>query len=62
MKSIFIDNGDYQSAGFSELQKDDAFNRLLNEYTIMESHVIYFSAGDTSIKEILIKKEPTFSA
>jgi len=28
----------------------------------MESHIIYFSAGESKIKEILIKKEPTFSA
>lgn len=27
----------------------------------MESHVIYFAAGDTRIKDLMIKKDPTFS-
>lgn len=61
MKAIFISNGNIDDSSLSELQKDDAFNKLLCEYAIMESHVVYFSAGDASIKEILIKKEPTFS-
>ena len=34
---------------------------FLDRYSLMESHVIYFSAGDAKIKEIMIKKEPTYS-
>jgi hypothetical protein len=61
MKAIYIGTENYQNDMMADLKKDDAFNKLLNEYTIMESHIIYFSAGDASIKEILIKKEPTYS-
>jgi hypothetical protein len=61
MKAIYIGSENYQNDMMADLKKDDAFNKLLNEYTIMESHIIYFSAGDASIKEILIKKEPTYS-
>jgi hypothetical protein len=37
------------------------FFDVLNEYSLMESHIIYFSVGESKIKVILIKKDPTFS-
>ena len=40
---------------------DHEFLKLMNNYQILESHIIYFSAGDSKIKEILVKKEPSFS-
>lgn len=40
---------------------DYEFLKLMNNYQILESHIIYFSAGDSKIKEILVKKEPSFS-
>ncbi|PKL37906.1 MAG: hypothetical protein CVV44_12110 [Spirochaetae bacterium HGW-Spirochaetae-1] len=61
MKAIFIGNEKLQTADLSDINRDDLFLKLLSEYRIMESHVIYFSAGDAKIKEILIKKDPTFS-
>lgn len=41
---------------------EDAFNKVIDEYHLMESHIIYFSAGDSKIKELMIKRDPTFSA
>jgi hypothetical protein len=40
---------------------DYEFLKLMNNYQILESHIIYFSAGDSKIKEILVKKDPSFS-
>lgn len=37
------------------------FIKLMNNYQVLESHIVYFSAGDSKIKEILVKKEPSFS-
>ncbi|MDR3237804.1 MAG: hypothetical protein LBT84_04795 [Spirochaetia bacterium] len=61
MKTIFISTGYLQDSCLASLHPDEAFNKLLNEYAIMESQIIYFSAGEGCIKEILIKKEPTYS-
>jgi hypothetical protein len=60
MKAIFISNSTLNE-DLASLTRDDEFFILMNEYDIMESPVLYFSAGDAKIKEILIKKEPTFS-
>jgi len=62
MKAIFIGNEKLREIELSDISRDEEFLILMNEYDIMESHVIYFSAGDAKIKEILINKEPTFSA
>ncbi|MBN1531698.1 MAG: hypothetical protein JXA20_03465 [Spirochaetes bacterium] len=64
MKAIFIGVGSSRFHEFDlmDLKRDEEFNRVITEYKILESHVIYFSAGDSKIKEILIKKDPTFSA
>ena len=60
MKTIYIGNDDFNGLDMNSARDED-FLILLNEYAIMESPVIYFSAGDAKIKEILIKKDPTFS-
>ncbi len=62
MKAIFIDNTKLKEYDFYDQARDDAFIQLLTEYKILESHVIYFSAGDAKIKEIMICKEPLYSA
>jgi hypothetical protein len=62
MKAIFIGNKKFREIDLIDLKRDEDFFMLMDEYSLMESHVIYFSAGDSKIKEILIKKEPTFSA
>ncbi len=61
MKSIYNNAHNLQAMGAYDLSQDEAFNAVLDEYDLMESHVIYFSAGDNRIKEILLKKEPTYS-
>ena len=61
MKSIFIDQKKLKEIEMLKIYKDQAFDDLLNEFDIMESHIIYFSAGESKIKEILIQKKPTFS-
>ena len=62
MKTIYIGNDKFRSSDLPDQRKDDALTILMTEYSVMESHVIYFSAGEVKIKEILIKKEPYFSA
>lgn len=61
MKAIFIGNKKFREVELLDLRRDEEFLRIMSEYTLMESHVIYFSAGESKIKEILIKKDPTFS-
>jgi hypothetical protein len=61
MKTIFISNKNVSETELYDLHRDDAFLSLMGEFKIMESHIIYFSAGEAKIKEILIKKTPSFS-
>ncbi len=64
MKAIFIGVGNsrFHEYDLLDLKRDEEFNRVITEYKILESPVIFFSAGDSKIKEILIKKDPSFSA
>jgi hypothetical protein len=62
MKAIFIGNKKFREIELLDLRRDEDFIQLMDEYTLMESPIVYFSAGDSKIKEIMIKKDPTFSA
>jgi hypothetical protein len=62
MKAIFIGNRKFREIELVDIRKDEDFVRLIDEYSLMESPIIYFSAGDAKIKEIMIKKDPSFSA
>jgi len=62
MKAIFIANTRLKEIELVDLRRDEELKNLMYEYALMESHIIYFSAGDSKIKEILIKKDPSFSA
>jgi len=61
MKAIFIGNKKFREIDLLDLRKDEDVIMLMDEFALMESHVIYFSAGDSKIKEILIKKDATYS-
>jgi len=61
MKTIFINTEYLKDSCFPGLQPGEVFNKLLNECSIMESQIVYFSAGEGYIKEILIQKEPIYS-
>ncbi len=61
MKAIFIGNKKFREIELLDLRKDEEFDSFMDENLLMQSHVIYFSAGDAKIKEILIKSEPTYS-
>jgi hypothetical protein len=61
MKAIFISKNKLREIDVLELTFDDEFIKLMSEYKILESHIIYFSAGESKIKEILVKKDPTYS-
>jgi len=61
MKAIYIGNKKLREIDLLDPKLDEELFVIMNEYSLMESHVIYFSAGDSKIKEILIKKDPTFS-
>ena len=62
MKTIFISSECFDDSYMGDLQPSEAFNKLLCEFDVLESQIIYFSAGEGRIKEILIKKDPSFSA
>ncbi len=62
MKAIFITQNKLKEIDLLELSFEDDFLNLMSEYKILESNIIYFSAGESKIKEILVKKEPTFAA
>lgn len=61
MKTLMIQPEDLQQE-YNDMTFEDDFFKVLTDYHNLESHVVYFSAGDSKIKEILIKKEPTYSA
>lgn len=62
MSSYFNETITLKELELLEYIKEDAYFKLLGEYNIMESHIVYFSAGEAKIKEILIKKDPSYSA
>ncbi len=61
MKTIFIGKSRVSEIDLLDHQLDEDFVQLMSEYKILESHIIYFSAGESKIKEILVKKEPSYS-
>ncbi len=61
MKAIFIGNRKLREIDLLDPLLDEEFYIIMNEYSLMESHIIYFSAGESTIKEIMIKKEPAYS-
>ena len=61
MKTIFIGTNRVKEIDLIDFNIDDEFFKLMSEYKVLESHVVYFSAGEAKIKEILVQKEPTFS-
>ena len=61
MKAIFIEKNKFREIELIDSNFKDEFIKLINEFKILESHIIYFSAGDSKIKEILVKKDPSFS-
>lgn len=61
MKAIFIGNKKLREIDILDPSLDEELFVMMNEFSLMESHVIYFSAGESKIKEILIRKEPAYS-
>ena len=61
MKAIFISKNRLREIDLLDISFDDEFFKLMSEYKILESHIIYFCAGESKIKEILVKKDPTYS-
>ncbi len=61
MKAIFIERNQLNEIDFIENNYEDELLSLMSEFQILESHIVYFSAGDSKIKEILVKKEPSYS-
>ena len=61
MKAIFIGNNKFREIELIEPNRYEDYLRIMDEFRLMESPVIHFSAGDSKIKEVLIKKEPTYS-
>ncbi|MCX7679576.1 MAG: hypothetical protein N2316_10205 [Spirochaetes bacterium] len=62
MKTVFIDPQRIREIEIAEYLIDEDFRKLMNEYKVLESHIVYFSAGESKIKEILVKKTPTYAA
>ena len=47
---------------FAEFLFDDETLETMSDVRILESHIVYFSAGESKLKEILVKRDPSFSA
>jgi hypothetical protein len=45
----------------SDLLFDDETLATMNDVKILESHIVYFSAGESRIKEVLVKRDPSYS-
>jgi len=61
MKTIFIGKKNIREFDMFDYAQTKHLFLLMSEYKTMESPVVYFSAGDSQIKEVLIKKDPTVS-
>jgi hypothetical protein len=61
MKAIFIEKKLLNENEVIETNFKEEFLAQISEFRILESHIVYFSAGDSKIKEILVKKEPSYS-
>jgi hypothetical protein len=61
MKAIFIEKNQLNENEVIETNFKEEFLTQMSEFRILESHIVYFSAGDSKIKEILVKKEPSYS-
>lgn len=61
MKAIFIEKNQLNENEVIETNFKEEFLMQMSEFRILESHIVYFSAGDSKIKEILVKKEPSYS-
>lgn len=48
-------------ADIDDLVFDEEISLFAEENNLLESEIIYFSAGESKIKEILIKHEPSVS-
>jgi hypothetical protein len=46
---------------FAEHFLDDETLATMNDIKTLESHIIYFSAGESKIKEVLVKRDPSYS-
>jgi hypothetical protein len=61
MKAIFVEKNHVNDFDLKENNFENELLSLMSEFQVLESHIVYFSAGDSKIKEILIKKEPSYS-
>ena len=61
MKTIYIEKKNMSKSDMLEFAETKHLFLLLNEYKAMESPIVYFSAGDAKIKELLVKRDPTIS-
>lgn len=62
MKTIIISTEHLEEAEMLHVNTVKDFMQVITEYGLMESERVYFSAGESKIKDTLIKKEPSFSA
>lgn len=62
MKTIIISTEHLEEAEMLHVNTLKDFMQVITEYNLMESERVYFSAGESKIKDTLIKKEPSFSA
>jgi hypothetical protein len=47
-------------AALQNIKYNDTISTM-NDVKILESHIVYFSAGESKIKEVLVKRDPSYS-
>lgn len=61
LKPIILKNISNHDIDPEEIISDEELLSVFSDFSILESDKIFFSAGTSKIKEILISKEPYYS-
>ncbi len=62
MKTIRIKKINGNTIDIEENDQDNKILAMIDNLDILESDIIYFSAGECKIKEVLVKRDPFYSA
>jgi len=61
MDNFYISSKKIKKSSLNDFKRDEGMILLLDQYDLMESHIVYFSAGESKIKNFLVSEEPIFS-
>lgn len=62
MKPVIMKKFNTEMLDYDDIVENSDIADAFSDFSILESEQIYFSAGASEIKEILIQKDPLYSA